>query len=248
MSRPARVLAVAGMVAALAGCEATRSETSFDDALIRELGGGSVALQRIATTLSSDEFRGPTSDPTAAALLRGELDRLTEADLREAERTNRAARRRSTRLLRELNIITAELASARVDVREHEDLTDGAQAFLGAWNDYLRANERRNDRLVSAIEETSPSFAAYRRLIDAARTALRLRSADAYLRVRQDVVQDIVGQVESLQAALREAGSLDAADRRFVELVNEDVEAQAILVEVNERYPDGYLAQIAEDK
>ena len=71
------------VAAELGGCAVTSNETTFDEALVRDVGTGSVAVRRIETTLTDalkineGLFTDPTVEQAMEKLLRGQLAGLS---------------------------------------------------------------------------------------------------------------------------------------------------------------------------
>jgi hypothetical protein len=58
---------------------------------------------------------------------------------------------------------------------------------------------------------------------------------------------DLADYVDTLTRASEQIAASSDADKRLVDLLNDDSEARAIFEAVNERHPDGYLAELDND-
>jgi hypothetical protein len=134
---------------------------------------------------------------------------------------------------------------ARVGTRVHSGLSDGAKRFIATWNDYLAGNGERLTTLREALSNLRPAFAGFDEIIAAARATARSRSTAAFVRVHDRVVQDIQQRAKRLETRVGPVMETTDADRRFVDFVNHNAEAQAIIEKVNASHKKGFLAGLA---
>lgn len=245
-----RHLAVSlGVVATLiAGCGVGAADRPYDEALIREVGDGSDAANRLLPTLEGKvkvgpDFKDPENDRVFTALLQGQLSKLTQDDLDRAAEAVREGERRFDDVLPEFDRIASEISAARVDVGAHPRLSSNAKRFVDAWNGYLIVNAEGARSLGDAFTNMRPFFSGSRTLLRAADDAARLRSTAEFDKVRLRVRSDLLRRAARLRAAVRHFAD-GLADGGFVELVNGDPNAHAIVEKVNQRYPHGVLAEL----
>jgi hypothetical protein len=251
--RPVRALAVALLAtAALSGCAVTTMETTFDDALIRDVGAGSDAVGRIETTLTdafkvNDGVDDEKLDKPMMALLRGQLHKLSYEDIDGMASTNRRSRKRFKAVLGKLRAVGAGIDDAQVDAAAHPDLSGGAQEFLRRWNSYLDVNATRVITMTDALDEMRPMFGRFDALLTAAVDTAELGHTRVFDPLRRDMLDTLDSDVQRFHAKLGRVTELDDADRELVELVKDDTEAQAIVTAVNKKHPDGMLAKMVSE-
>ena len=251
--RPIRALIVALLVATvLNGCAATTVETTFDDALIRDVGAGSDALGRIETTLTdafrvNNGFNDEKLDKPMMALLRGQLHKLTYEDIDAMRSTNRRSRRRFKAVLDELKGVRGAIDDTQVDPAAHTDLSEGAQDFLRRWDSYLSVNATRVTTMTDVLDEMRPMFGRFDALLDAAVGTAKLGHTREFDPLRRAMLDTLESDVERFKQKLAKVTESDDADRELIELVNEDKEAQAIVTAVNKKHPEGMLAQMVSE-
>jgi hypothetical protein len=243
--------ALLGLGLVVGGCGVATVETTFDDALIRDVGSGSVAVKSIETTLTdalkaNTTFNEPSTEKVMERLLRGQLNQLTVEDMTLMARTNRLSRRRFQRILRKLNAVKADVTAAKVDVSAHRDLTEGAQEFLRAWDDYLSVNADRVAKMRQGLADLRPMFTSFDELLVAAIDTARLGHTRNFDRLRDQMLDTLQTDVAAFQSTIEAVTKPGDADKRLLDLINEDQEAQAIVTTVNKRYPNGYLAGLDE--
>lgn len=242
---------VLGMVTMLiAGCGAGAADRPFDDALIREVGAGSEAANRLLPTLEAQaklppgDFRDdPRTDRVITLLLEGKVSSLTQADLDRTAKTIREGERRFDNILPEFERIAGEISAARVNVEAHRRLSANEKRFVDAWNGYLIVNAEEARSLGDTFGEMRPFFSGFQTLVGAASNTARPRSSAELENATTRLIPDLVARTTRHRAAVRRFAER-LADPGLVELVNGDPEARVFVERVNQRYPDGVLAEL----
>jgi hypothetical protein len=245
----AALLIAAGAVIS-AGCEVSTLERSYTPELIAAVGAGSDQLAQIETTFTDAAeqgatFTAPDTDAAMTTLIEGRLDELSAEDITDMQAANRDSRRRVARVMRDLDTLAGDLRAARVQAAEHADLSDGAYAFLDAWNAHLTASAEQVAGLRAAMVGLRPAFGGFRRLLDAAIDTARLGHTRQFARARERFIDAITERMDDFQQTAEPLLGRTDADKRLVALLNDDSEASAIAEAVNDQHPGGYLAQLA---
>ncbi len=237
---------VAIAVVAMSGvsCAITTVETSYDQALIDELGAGSEALQNIFDVMSPPNIQPDFNDAAAELIFRGELDKLTAEDLKATVAISRENERQFRRVLRRLKPVAGEVRRAQVEVAAHSDLSEGAQEFIRAWNDYLSVNADRTKRLRRSLGGMNVWFDRYEELVQAVRETARLGSTVEFARMRDDILEDVTADARGRKKLFERILAETPVEQRIRDLVNNDQEANAMVERVNDEYPDGFLADV----
>jgi hypothetical protein len=237
-----RLALVAATAAALAltGCGVTSEDRSFDPKLVNEVGAGSQALKRIETALLQvrNQAQNTAGDAAAGKLLRGDLAAVTPADLAKIEAGNLDSRRHFDALLTKFDSIPGDLDSDRVDAAEFDSLSPGGKRFIRTWNAYLHVNARNARGLRTTLADLRPAFGDMTALVAAARAGDRGR----FEQVRRATLTDIGKRADRFKRKAARLFANTDTEKRFADLVNNNQEAQAIVTAVNDKYPDGYLA------
>ena len=250
--RRGAALAVAMLAAVtFAGCGVTTVETTFDDALVREVGAGSVAAQGLYSSVAglqkvNERFNEPSVEKLMTSLVDGRLDKLTAADIARLARVNRLSRKRFSRLLRQLDGVEQDMRESRVKASAHDDLSDGATEFVGAWNGYLQGNAERTASLRDGLGKFNGTFDGFDKLLAAALDTARVGNTRHFEPLRDRFIDDAGELAEAYSTTTASLLKNRPADRRLVDLLNENAEARVILNAVNKKYPAGYLADFDE--
>jgi len=246
----ARVVLIAVLAAlALSGCSVTAEETTtYDAALIQNVGKGATAIASIEPAFTagvdaSQGFNNADNERATTKLLRGELSKLSDADLRRLRRTNRTGRRSLKVVLENLDGIADDLRTAQMNTSARSDLSDGSRRFIDAWNAYLQSNADKLQSVRDAFTAMQPTFGEFDKLLDAAYDTARLRSTAQFDKLNERFRGDLTRRVEGFDS-VKPSSDGGSAERELVELVEGDQDAQAIVTEVNDRYPNGSLAQM----
>lgn len=247
----ARVVLIAVLAAlALSGCSVAAEETTYDAALIQNVGKGATVIASIEPAINagvdasqSQGFNNADNERATDKLVRGELSKLSDADLRRLRRTNRTGRRSLKVVLENLDGIADDLRTAQVNTSAHSDLSDGSRRFIDAWNAYLQSNADKLQSMRDAFAAMQPTFGEFDKLLDAAYDTARRRSTAQFDKLNERFLGDLSRRAEGLDS-VKTASDGGSAERELVELVEGDQDAQAIVTEVNDRYPDGSLAQM----
>ena len=240
------------MAASLTACGVQTIDQTYNDRLVQEIGVGSEAIGKVVPTLEAQvanspvSFADPRNDRTMMLIFEGRLNKLKERDLLRLERTNDGAEKRFERVVRKLDDLALNVQAASVDISAHDDLSDGGHRFLRAWNAYLAANADRIRDMRRMFTSMRPLFGDFKELVRAVYRTAELQSLDEYDRVRRRVFGRAMRMATRSQADLESLGVEGPADRRLAALIDDSQEAQAIVVEVNERHPSGYLAEAYE--
>ena len=157
--------------------------------------------------------------------------------------TNLGGFRQFSAVIDKLDGIETDVRAARVVISNYDGLSDGAKQFLGGWNAYLAANAERIHEMRRIFVSMRPVFKEFNELLRAVYDTARLQSITEFDRVRRRVYRHVIELVGRSQTDLKNLTTEGPADRRLAGLLESDQEAQAIVAEVNERYPRGSLAE-----
>jgi hypothetical protein len=247
-----RRLCAFGLVVAVAlsGCGASQDH-AFDTSLIRQVGAGSNALASAVPTIraqlqrSGDSFSDPRDNKSVALLAQGQLAKLSQSDLVTLANENRRGAAQFQVALRKLDALATSIASARVPPDAHRTLSSGAQKFIAAWNMYLTtvAGQVRSVRRI--FSRLQPESNAFQTLLRAAYETATSHSTVQFDRAHDRYFSDILPQQARARKAMTAALAQPAAARQFSYLVDHSHAAVAIVMQVNGKYPNGYLAQQA---
>jgi len=237
-------LMVGGFV--VAGCGGTQQ--AYNEALIKQVGGGSTAVESLVPTIQaaakvSGAFSDPTTQQATTYLAEGQLDKLTAADLVRMASANRTAATNIGGVLATFDRLATSISAASVDASSVPNLADGSKTFVTDWNQYLTttADELRTVR--RALTGMTPVYDEFQSLLRAAYNTSKLKSTVQFDKVRHAVLQDIAQRVTQMQNAAQGLRGGSAVEQRLVKFVDGNQEAQAIVTKVNQEYPNGFLAQ-----
>jgi len=233
---------VAAVSVALAGCSVGTTEATYNDSLIRQVGDGSMVEAGLVHALSAEKSLGPFSDPTLEApmkaLMLGELNKLSEHDLRAIDHAGIRSRERVPQAQALFKRLASQLESSHIDPNRYRALSSGAQRFIAAWNESLlnlASAFRKVGHDFSFVVATSGEFHS---LLVAASEATSSRLLARYRTIRERYFHKLFPVVEEMTGLTRSATA-----GTFTKLLNTNREARIIVEKVNERYPHGELAE-----
>lgn len=247
--------ALAALVAvSVGGCglgtsETISTETVYTPTFILDVAAGSNALERVVSlldpkTIAAANARTPQATHAADRLFMGQLDKLSESDLRSIQTAEQRSLRAFDAFVTKLHSVALEIAGSRLKPTATSGLSTGSVQFAQQWNGYLAAKQDRVGRVVDAVGVLRPAFGEITGLVAAARAAARLRSTAAFDQERVRVTNDVLRRGDQFRTiaapAFKQATDVD---HRFARLVSKSVEARAIVVAVNKQAPDGFLAR-----
>jgi hypothetical protein len=243
-----RLAALSALLAALlAGCGVdTSSERTYDDALIKQIGSGSTALVDSERTLEAARFgpglRDPKLQPSLTALFEGKLSKLTQDDLVAIAEANRKIAGHYGAALRKLDSAQSRLKDAVVPATGYEDLSGGAKRFVSGWNGYLAGLAGALGLELSTLENEEPRVNELQTVLRDAYRSRDRASAARFDAARLRYLHEVVSTGRRIQATkARIAKAFDS--RALRDLAKHDAESEAIVKQVNERYPQGALAK-----
>jgi hypothetical protein len=219
------------------------SDAEFDRRLVREVGAGSVALKGhdnfYTHAMSLQRVYGPAEDRTMGRLLRGDVFKVSAADLSALSAATDESETAFERELDRLRRVVRELRTAEVSEERFEEFGDDTQEFLEAWNGLLVASADDLDSMAEHLESGRPLFAQTDELVTAAQRAHASGSMTHYEPVRRETLRSALSFAKSLRGL---GGSSTAeAEDRVADAYNDSTDSQVLVSVVNEDYPDGYL-------
>ena len=233
--------------ALLTGCGVTTSQQVYSQALIKQVGAGSRAEAQLVPTVRAQTKTGLFSDPATsqatAYLLEGQLDKLSESDLAHIASASKHAANATGGIVAVFSKLQSAITAATVDRNSFTGLPDGSRTFIAEWDQYLTITAKALANLQSALTGMSPIYRKLPGLLRAARETARLRSTVQFDKVRRVVLNDLRPRIQQIQSAMQGNRSAAAVERQFVDFVNHNQQAQAIVTRVNHDYPTGWLAQ-----
>jgi hypothetical protein len=245
-----RRTALAALVTVLlGGCALSTTETIYTPTLIYDIAVGSNALERVASlldpnTIAAAKASNPQATRASDLLFRGQLDKLSESDMRSIQTAEQGSQRLLDAFVTKLRSIALDLARSRLKPATTSGLSTGAVQFAGLWNRYLAANQDRVARVVDAVRLLRPAVGEINGLVASARATTRLRSTAAFERERVRVIKDVLHRGDQFKALaappLTQATDLD---HRLASQIKSSPDARAIVVAVNKAAPRGFLAK-----
>jgi hypothetical protein len=243
MTRLVALLA-AGLL--LGGCSVETTERTYDAAFIRQIGTGSTTLASATHALESARFSAGLRDPKLQGpvqfLLEGRLDKLTERDLVAIAEANVKIGHQYGGTVAAVESAGLRLLAAKVKANSYKDLSNGAKRFVVVWNRYLVGLASGMELTVRTLEKESPRVNELQTVL---RDAFRSRdrsTAATFNAARLRYLHALVRTGHTFEA-VKAATAKEADFRPLSDLVKHNSEAEAIVRKVNERYPNGALAQ-----
>jgi hypothetical protein len=228
-------------------------EPAFDDAMVRDIGTGSVAIKGLQSTVRSslkfnESFNNDERLQKSAALLfNGQLDQMSAADRARLTRVSKLSRAREATLLRQWGDVERRIGAARVNADAHGDVSAGARKFVVAWNAYLQGNAERAADMRAFVRKGAASTAGFDALLAAAATAVRTRDTRRFVMLRDRMLDDTRDVANDMDSDFQRFSAVSPADKTLVNTLNSNSEARAVATAVNDKYPNGYLAYLMGD-
>jgi hypothetical protein len=230
----------------LTACGIETTDRTYNDSLIRQVGAGSVTEASMLSTLQSQaalpgNFNDPKLDPAMTALLKGELNKLSEHDYILIAGSLKRSYTRYPQYLALVHKLAKELREARLDSTAYRELSSGAKRFIADWNESLTGLASAFDAMRKSLVTVLPKLDNdFRTLLLVAAETTSQKAVPRFAQIRRRVLGEVFPLVEQLDALKQRYSS---AGKALTDLIHKNGEAQVIVRKVNEQYPRGLLAQ-----
>ena len=163
--------------------------------LVRQVGGGSVAMAQLVPTLEALKTVGGFSDPNSQQamldLFQGQLSKLSASALQTISKENQMAAAHIGPVLTKLNALATSISGSVVDASSFPGSSADSKTFLEDWNAYLTWTASALRQVSGALSGMHPFYAEFQQLIEAAYQTARLHSTVQFDKRRASVIKDM---------------------------------------------------------
>lgn len=244
------LVAIATAVQALilmSACGVTTVSQTYDAALIRQVGAGSNAVASVLPTLEaeakqSNSFSNPQTSEDTVLLFQGRLDKLNAQDLIRLANANQSSASHLRDALAKLDALAASIRADRVDTSTHQKLSAGARNFIAAWNAYLVSSAAEVRSMRQLFASFSPVYPQFQTVLQDAYQSTNTAGAAKFDKARHAFVSNMLPLYTRLQNSLKAVVATTPAAQALGKDVSNSMEARAIVLKVDQQYPNGALA------
>ena len=210
------------------------------------------ARARTRWRASSRRFRPRPSTPTAfrtrrrpqdtVLLFQGRLDKLNSQDLVRLANANQASAGHFKDALGKLDSLAASIAADRVDPGAYQNLSAGAQKFIAAWNAYLTGSANQVRSMRQLLTGFGPVYGQFQTVLRDAYQSTNTGAAAQFDKARHAFVANMLPLYTRLQNSMKALVAPTPAAQTLGKVVSNSQEARAIVLKVDQQYPNGALA------